>query len=171
MSVVYVPLIKLERCSAREKKKIAVSRPNIISMYIRYKEGDDRLDENISLYSTAIRGKKWYFLLFCYGLHVCENNAWLLAQADDYADNMLAITYFIVKCQLEYAEYGIPPKSLSRQRLSATFFNRAAQFDQIGHYMVKSDPQRRKQCKHCRSQTIFIYMKYDIAIHLKYSLE
>ena len=127
------------------------------------------VDENISLYRIGIRGKKWYFPLFCYLLNVCVNNAWLFTRAGDYFDDMLAFTHSIVQCWL--TKYGIPAKNPGRQRLSGSFLNRAAQFDQIGHCIVKSDPQIRKRCKHCRTQTIFICKKCDIALHLKCSLE
>ena len=42
-------LLKSGLLFCTEKKKIAVSRPNVVSMYNRHMDGDDRLDENISL--------------------------------------------------------------------------------------------------------------------------
>ena len=81
--------------------------------------------------------------LFCYLLNVCVNYAWLFARAGDYADNMLAFTRSIVQCWL--TKYGIPATNPGRQIFSATFLNRTAQFDQIGHYMEKSDPQVRNR--------------------------
>ena len=70
------PLKKVDRYSATEKMTIAVSMPNVICMYNRHMGRVDRLDENISFYRIAIRGKKWYFPLFCYLLNVCVNSAW-----------------------------------------------------------------------------------------------
>ena len=158
----------MDRYSATEKK-IAVFMPNVICLYNRHMGAVDRVEENISLYRSAIRGKKWYSPLFCYLLNVCVNNVWLFARAGDYSDDMLAFTLSIVQCW--QTKYGSPAKNPGTQRLSASFLNRAAPFDQIGHYIEKSDPQIRKRCKHCRSQTIFICKKYHIALHLKCSLE
>ena len=115
--------------------------------------------------------KNGTFLLLRYLLNVCVNNAWLLARADDCTDNMLAISHSIEQCWLAYMEYGISANNPSEQRLSAIFLNRAAQFDQIGHYIIKSDLQIRKPCKHCCSQTTFIGKKCYLASHLKCSLE
>ena len=119
---------------------------------------------------TALRfEEKMVLSLFCYLLNVCVNNAWLFARADDYSDDMLAFTRSIVQCWL--TKYGVHAKNSGRQKLSASFLNRVAQFNQIGHYIAKSDPQIRKRCKHCRSQTVFICKKCDIALHSKCSLE
>ena len=48
MALVYDPL-KSGLLFCTEKKKITVSRPNVMSMYNRHIGGDNRLDENISL--------------------------------------------------------------------------------------------------------------------------
>ena len=58
------PLKKVDRYSATEKKKIAVSMPNDICMYNRHMGGVDRFDENTSLYRIAIRGKNGTFHYF-----------------------------------------------------------------------------------------------------------
>ena len=121
--------------------------------------------------ALQFEGKKWHFLLFCFFLNMCVNNAWLIAPADDCTDNMLAISHSIEQCRLTYMEYGISANNPSEQRLSATFLSRAAQFDQTGHYIIKSDPQIRKRCKHCCNQTIFICKKCYLALHLKCSLK
>ena len=96
-------------------KKIAVSMPNVVSMYNHHMGGVDRLDENISLYSTAIPGKKWYFLLFCYFLNVCVKNAWLFARKGDYSDDMRAFTPSIVQCWL--TKYGILAKKTRQAKI------------------------------------------------------
>ena len=81
-------------------------------MYNRHMGGVDRVDGNISLFRIAIRGKRWYFPLFCYLLNACVNNAWLFARAGDYSDDMLAFTRSIVQCWL--TKYGIPAKKTGR---------------------------------------------------------
>ena len=87
----------------------------------------------IFLFTGLRLEKKWYFLRFCHLLNVGVNNAWLFAGADDYADDMLAFTRSIEECWL--TKFEIPAKNIGRQRLSATFLNRATQFDQIDHYI------------------------------------
>ena len=58
------PLKKVDRYSATEKKKIAVSMPNVICMLNRLIDGVARVDENISLYRIVIRGKNGTFHYF-----------------------------------------------------------------------------------------------------------
>ena len=58
------PLKKVERYSATERKKIAVFISNFICMYNRHMGGVNRVDENISLYRIAIRGKNGTFHYF-----------------------------------------------------------------------------------------------------------
>lgn len=45
--------------------------------------GVDRANQNISLYRTVIRGKKWYFPIIMQCIDMAEQNAWLLHKNND----------------------------------------------------------------------------------------
>ncbi|KAJ4437680.1 hypothetical protein ANN_17825 [Periplaneta americana] len=45
--------------------------------------GIDRGDQNVSLYRTSIRGKKWYFPIIAHLIDVAEQNAWLLYRCNE----------------------------------------------------------------------------------------
>ena len=78
-----LPMAKVERFSSELKKRTHIPVPNVIQKYNKFMGGVDRLDQNISNYRVAIRGKKWYFPIICYLLNVTVNNAWLFAKAVD----------------------------------------------------------------------------------------
>ncbi|KAF2903824.1 hypothetical protein ILUMI_02350 [Ignelater luminosus] len=53
----------VKRYSSKDKKQIFVTQPNIIHIYNDMMGDVDDCDQNLSLYRTSIRGKKWYFPL------------------------------------------------------------------------------------------------------------
>jgi hypothetical protein len=62
----------------RKKKKKIVDQPHCIYTYNRSMGGVDRCHQNISLYRTSLRGKKWYLPLIEYCLDLAVQNAWQL---------------------------------------------------------------------------------------------
>ncbi|KAF2889270.1 hypothetical protein ILUMI_16903 [Ignelater luminosus] len=53
------PITQEQRYSQRQKKKITVGRPSIITNYNKYMGGTDRMVKNVSAYRVSIRAKKW----------------------------------------------------------------------------------------------------------------
>ncbi|XP_047989547.1 piggyBac transposable element-derived protein 3-like [Leguminivora glycinivorella] len=72
------PVAKVKRFSQQQKKYILVDQPAVIKKYNENMGGVDRSDQNIGLYRTSIRGKKWYFSLICHALDMAVQNAWQL---------------------------------------------------------------------------------------------
>ena len=64
-----------KRYSQKEKKFIQVELPRIVKYYNTSMGGVDRSDQNISLYRTAIRGKKWNFPLIAHSVDMAVH-AW-----------------------------------------------------------------------------------------------
>lgn len=62
----------------QQKKYILIDQPAIIKSYNQNMGGVDRFDQNIGVYRTSVRGKKWYFSLFSHCLHMAIHNAWQL---------------------------------------------------------------------------------------------
>ncbi|KAL0811685.1 hypothetical protein ABMA28_009132 [Loxostege sticticalis] len=73
-----LPLGKVKRWSDVEKKKVDVGIPHLFQNYNNGMGGVDQADQSISLYRTAIRGKKWWWMLFTYMLDLAVANAWRL---------------------------------------------------------------------------------------------
>lgn len=72
------PLHNVRRYSQKEKKFVQVEQPHVVKLYNANMGGVDRSDQNISLYRTAIRGKKWYFPLIAHCVDMAVHNAWQL---------------------------------------------------------------------------------------------
>lgn len=68
----------VKRWSAREKKHINVSRPNVIKAYNQYMGGVDLSDMLISLYRINIRSKKYYMKIIFHLIDLSIVNAWLM---------------------------------------------------------------------------------------------
>ncbi|KAJ4437718.1 hypothetical protein ANN_17863 [Periplaneta americana] len=62
---------------------IAVPQPRLSESYNNHMGGIDRGDQNVSLYRTSIRGKKWYFPIIAHLLDVAEQNACLLHRPNE----------------------------------------------------------------------------------------
>lgn len=73
-----MPTIKTRRFSQQQKRYIQINQPAAIKVYNENMGGVDRSDQNIGLYRTSIRGKKWYFSLISHCLDMAVHNAWQL---------------------------------------------------------------------------------------------
>ncbi|KAF2887754.1 hypothetical protein ILUMI_18419, partial [Ignelater luminosus] len=64
--------------STKEKKKVYIPQPNVVSMYNKYMGGVDQFDNNIDTYRISMRGKNGT----CQSLCRCStmNDAWRLAR-------------------------------------------------------------------------------------------
>ncbi|KAF2881034.1 hypothetical protein ILUMI_25141 [Ignelater luminosus] len=84
------PIRNVKRYSSKDKKQIFVTQPNIIHIYNDNMGGVHRCDQNLSLYRTSIRGKKWYFPLFTHCIDMVIENAWQLHRISGGNLNQLA---------------------------------------------------------------------------------
>jgi DNA excision repair protein ERCC-6 len=70
------PLTLCTRWSAKDRRRIQVTQPAVITSYNKHMGGVDKLDKLLAAYRPAIRGKKWYYPFFTHFLNVCVTNAW-----------------------------------------------------------------------------------------------
>ena len=70
------PISNASRYSSSEKKQVQIEQPYLVKLYNENMGGIDRMDQNISNYRIAMRGKKWYFCLVSYMFDISINNAW-----------------------------------------------------------------------------------------------
>ncbi|KAF2895998.1 hypothetical protein ILUMI_10177 [Ignelater luminosus] len=74
------PFRKAPRYSVKEKSKIEIPQPNVVSCYNQSIGGVEFMDNNISNYRIGFRGKKWYIPILFWTFDVCMNNAWILSR-------------------------------------------------------------------------------------------
>ena len=68
------PTSIVSRVAKIDSKKINVECPKVVSMYNSYMGGVDRFDQNIHAQRSSFRVKKWWFLLFAFGIAAsCQN--------------------------------------------------------------------------------------------------
>ena len=70
------PVGLVSRFSRKEKRKIQVSQPHMISQNNKFMGGVDLADNMLA--SIRIRGKKWWWRIFSIYIDVCIVNAWKL---------------------------------------------------------------------------------------------
>ena len=114
--------------------------------------GVDRMDENISKYRVAIRGKKWYSSIESYVIDVSMNNAWLLHRRNKDAEklDLLVFRRRVVSYYLEHRPSAIETE---------------LQFDKVNHSVIPQDKQTR--CAHCYQKTTTRCEKCDKGLHIK----
>lgn len=146
-----LPLGKVKRWSAVEKKKVDVGIPHLFQNYNKGMGGVDQADQSISLYRTAIRGKKWWWVLFTYMLDLAVANAWRLHNlTNDTKLDQLQFRRYIARHYLRQTESEI-------LRPTASIVP-SLQHDGRGHFPQKLSQQlrcvichnkARWQCKKC----------------------
>lgn len=155
------PLNKAKRFSQQQKKYIQIDQPKIIKTYNQNMGGVDRSDQNIGLYRTSIRGKKWYFSLFAHCLDMATNNAWQLYKLNggEY-DNLLfrrTVARGILETYKKSEKRG-PCRTPSSYRENS-------RYDKIDHLIEYKESQLR--CLLCKKNTNFICKKCEIHLHPK----
>lgn len=146
-----LPLGKVKRWSATERQKVDVNIPHVFQRYNQGMGGVDQADQSISLYRTAIRGKKWWWVLFTYMLDLAVANAWRVhLLTNDTKLDQLHFRRYIVRHYLRQT-------NAQSVRPSASLMP-SLQYDGIGHYARKLGHQlrcavchkkARWQCKKC----------------------
>ncbi|KAJ4438323.1 hypothetical protein ANN_14265 [Periplaneta americana] len=72
------PVSKLQWYSKDQRKKLSITRPNVVGRYKKYMCGVDRMDQNVNLYHVGNSGKKLSSCIFIWLIDVCMQNAWQL---------------------------------------------------------------------------------------------
>ena len=156
------PISNASRYSSSEKKRVQITQPFLIKLYNENMGGVDRMDQTVSKYRIAMRGKKWYFRLISYMLDTSINNAWQLQKlCDENAWDMLQFRRYIARTYL--SQYGTPPQQGMRGRPQKTLSN--IRYDRIDHWVVQQEKQTR--CALCHTKTTTRCEKCDIGLHVK----
>jgi DNA excision repair protein ERCC-6 len=154
------PFQKTERYSKQLKKKISVLQPQLIHKYNRYMGGVDRSDQNISLYRTGIRGKKWYTPLMLHCIDMAVQNAWLLSRENGGALDLLSFRRRIALALVETNRIRQKP---GPSRMSSLLID--LRYDGKDHLIV--DQGKRTRCGYCHKQCPTRCIKCNIGVHVK----
>lgn len=76
------PVGQVRRYSKKEKRKISVPCPKIVSEYNTHMGGVDLADMMIALYRNPTKSHRWYIGIFWQIVDIAVNNAWLLHRRD-----------------------------------------------------------------------------------------
>lgn len=159
------PTVKTKRFSQKEKKYVQIDQPALIKTYNENMGGVDRSDQNISLYRTSIRGKKWYIPLIFHCLDMAVHNAWQLYKINGGAYDHLKFRRSIATAFLETYNKSAPRKP---GRVSQSH-HESSRYDNIGHIIKYRDEQLR--CAICHKNAKFFCKKCCVTLHPKTCFE
>ncbi|CAK1595638.1 unnamed protein product [Parnassius mnemosyne] len=158
------PLHKAKRFSQQLKRYVFIDQPAIIKPYNENMGGVDRTDQNIGLYRTSIRGKKWYFSLFCHSLDMATNKAWQLYKSDGGEYDHLTFRRVVARGLLETykrTEKREPCRTPSNYR-------ETSRYDRIDHLIEYEESQSR--CTICKKNQISFVLNVSCIYTQKYVL-
>lgn len=121
--------------------------------------GVDQLDNHVSNYRIAFRGKKWYVPLIYWTFDVCVVNAWNLARQCGYKKDNLEFRRNIAQELL--TKYGQKPSVAGRKRASIMFPTTAS-----GRHLIITQEVRRR-CQQCKNKTNKWCQDCDVPLHDK----
>ncbi|XP_067646949.1 piggyBac transposable element-derived protein 3-like [Eurosta solidaginis] len=75
------PMHYVKRWSRESQSKINVPQPNVCATYNKHMGGVDNIDQNVSAYRIAIRGKKWWWVIFTYLIDMAMTNGSFICQS------------------------------------------------------------------------------------------
>lgn len=157
------PMHFVKRYSYKDKKTIHIEQPHIVNQYNQHMGGVDRCDENISLYRTSVRGKKWYFPLISNCIDLAVQNAWQLHKLvyNGKLDH-LAFRRQVALALLQANKKDNNNRSTGRPSVNE---NMGIRYDNIGHFVIPQVSQTR--CRLCHAKTTTRCVKCDVGLHVK----
>lgn len=153
-----MPTLKTRRFSQQHKRYIQIDQPAAIKVYNENMGGVDRCDQNIGLYRTTIRGKKWYFCLISHCLDMAVHNAWQLYKINGGEYDHLRFRRSVATSLLESYGKGTTRKPGCTSR-----------YDDVGHIIKYRNEQLR--CAVCHKNAMFFCKKCNVSLHPKHCFE
>lgn len=154
------PIGETKRYSLMEKKKVTIPQPALVGQYNRNMGGVDLMDNNISNYRIAIRGKRWYIPIIFWLFDVAMNNSWFLARSLGLNLDSLGFRRAVVQALLQ--KYGSMPKLPGPKKMSQKA-STPLRLHHGGHLIVTGQPRRR--CVMCKSKTVKACKRCDVPLH------
>lgn len=136
------PMQKVKRWSKKDHRHVEVPQPHVYKTYNKRMGGVDLTDQSVNTYRIAIRGKKWWWVLFTYMLDLAMTNAWKLYLTSGQKMTQLEFTRCIVR------HYLLKANSNSRRRKPT--IPESVRLDSVGHFPQKLEKPLR--CVVCHSR-------------------
>lgn len=135
------------------RKKVGFPRPCAIIEYNKYMCGVDRLDQNVSQYRIAYKGKKWWSSIWTWLIDVCVNNAWQLHRLGQSKITQLEfrrqIAIYYCKHYGEKSKKSGPTANPSRKNENS--IKESIRYDRIDHLVVPIEKKRRCAGELCKT--------------------
>ncbi|KAF2879533.1 hypothetical protein ILUMI_26640 [Ignelater luminosus] len=154
------PLQSAARYSAKEKKKVYIPQPNVVSMYNKYIGGVDQFDNNIATCKISMRGKKWYMPIIMWMFDTAMNNAWRLARNVGKSLDNLAFRREVAQALLK--NYGKLPL---RNGPTSSYSYPLAATRNTKHIILTN--QLRRRCALCKNKTVKACSTCQVPLHDK----
>lgn len=149
------PLGKVKRWSSAEGRKVDVDIPFIFQNYNKGMGGVDQADQSIAVYRSAIRSKKWWWVLFTYMLDLAVANTWRLhvLAAEDNLDQLQ-----FRRCIARFYLRNVATERTDGRRRKPSSIVPKMNLDGVGHFpqklpnqlrCVECHKKARWQCKKC----------------------
>lgn len=122
--------------------------------------GVDRCDQNVSLYRTSVRGKKWYFPLITHCIDMSVHNAWQLHRNSSGVLDHLKFRRRLATTLLLQNKKQTTSKGHTSRNEGIDI-----RFDHMDHYVIPQDKQSR--CAHCHQKTTTRCLKCEKGLHVK----
>lgn len=173
------PITQAKRWSSADKKSIQIPMPNMVAQYNHFMGGTDRMDQNIAKLRINIRIKKWWWALFCFGIDVGLQNAWLLYRNSEAAEHrQLTLVQFRREVAMTYITQYRSTNNIGRPVRSCSVKCRTdpddVRFDGRNHFTGRIDcgQKRRAQCgmkvqKKCNKCGVALHDRCFEIFHLK----
>lgn len=156
------PTHTVSRFSRAEKKRVNLEQPQALKVYNKYMGGVDRSDQNMSLYRTAVRGKKWYFPLIAHVLDLAVQNAWVLHKKTE--NGKLDHLAFRRRIAIGLLETNSCRNNSKRSKPSP-LENVESRFDRLDH--IVSTQEKPTRCRVCHKAVSVICNKCKVALHIR----
>ncbi|KAK9754367.1 Transposase IS4 [Popillia japonica] len=113
----------------RTRNKIEINQPNAIRYYNRFMGGVNQLDNHVSNYRIAFRGKKWYTPIVYWMIDICATNVYLLARQFGSTKDNLQFRREIARAPL--TKFGVCEKKDSEVQEQSAKTEQISVFDRI----------------------------------------
>lgn len=171
------PMHTVKRYDRKQRKEVNVKQPALIYEYNQNIRGVDLHDNGIANYRIKIHGKKWWWPLFINTLDSAIVNAWKIHNIVSPPLNQLDFRRYLVQSFLKGDIFEDTIRTMQedpddlrqfkmrRGRPSEIELPDEVRRDNVGHIILRDPEDRRRRCRHCKSQTIYLCAKCDVGLH------
>ena len=161
------PLNTVERFSRKQKKKISLSRLNLIKFYNEAMGGVDLVESAVATCRIKIKGKKWWWPHFTNTLGVPMGAAWRIYRATNPDENAILL-YFVRSVVQSYLHVDRITKAPTTDFWKTKkLVDDSTRLTGRSHWPAHIEKQRRCQYPSCSSKVRTICKECYVALYIK----